>query len=732
MKEKIKGYRYADILTHALVPLTLYLFIGLVVISLNGIKVSIAYYVLWGIMAVIAVGIREYVHSAMVTVGIGIYVMIVAAWFDGYKEGQYQIHTVLAIIGLGAVFVLWELLKRKFVRVLAGYAALSVLIGFEFADIHFSKGIIALAIFLFLYSVSESLSNINSFIVIYAVLALVVMITPAPEEAYSWRFVISAVNTIGHAISKVAETISVETEYQLKKWGWDGVFHYGVTGYSDSSMDLSEGVGDRSIEQMTLWGVRTTRNLYLKGNVCDTYTGDSWETIVAEETMDYQTDFLMTLYAIFDYTQDAQELHRFVKVYTQELTIQNIKTQSLFCPLKTYELTAQNIQVEGDNLRANRVLNRGSVYTYRFVDVDYASEAMIEVMTRSKNITYNEETYDGLYNKMWQYYGIRMEKMPYSDFVANVARGRTAVKEQYTALGDAVSDEVKKLADSITAGCRNDYEKCKALEEYLYQYNYDKNINVPDDANVLDWFLFEGKEGYCVHYATAMAAMLRCEGIPARIAEGFLVEYDNRVGSNLYSIFSNSAHVWVEAYLDGVGWIRLEPTVAFAGNAYEKWYSNVSVGNAEEEEEEEEEEETESSELSDEEEQMQEAIQGKEQEDVGFILVMLLGGMAVVAVVLFLVAFVYRNIRRRKSNNPDVVLAHILSILGKKYVARKEEETVREYFRRLCETEQMTDEMSGNLKTITELAEPYWYGTRMLSEQDVFKMKKIRDEFLRG
>ena len=65
-------------------------------------------------------------------------------------------------------------------------------------------------------------------------------------------------------------------------------------------------------------------------------------------------------------------------------------------------------------------------------------------------------------------------------------------------------------------------------------------------------------------------------------------------------------------------------------------------------------------------------------------------------------------------------------------MARKDEETVREYFRRLCETEQMTDEMSGNLKTITELAEPYWYGTRTISEQDVFKMKKIRDEFLRG
>lgn len=729
MKEKIKGYQYTDILTNILAPLTLYLFIGLVVISLSGIEVSTAYYVFWGIMAVIAVGIREYVRSAMVTVGIGIYVMMVAVWFYRYQKGRYQIHTVLAIVGLGAVFVLWELLKYKVVRVLIGYAALSVLIGFEFADIHFSKGIIALAIFLFLYSVSESLSTIHSFIVIYVVLALIVMITPAPEEAYSWRFVISAVNTIGNTINKVAETISVEAEYQLKKWGWDGVFHYGVMGYSDSSMDLSMGVGDRSIEQMTLWGVRTTRNLYLKGNVCDTYTGDSWETRAVEETMDYQTDFLMTLYAIFDYVQNEQELRRFAKVYTQELTIQNIKTQSLFYPLKTYELAAQNIQMEGDNLRANRVLNRGSVYTYRFVDVDYASEAMIEVMTRSKNITYNEEAYDELYNKMWRYFGIRMEKIPYSDFVANVTKGQTVIKEQYTTLGDAVSDEVKKLADSITAECRNDYEKCKALEEYLYQYNYNKNINVPDDANALDWFLFEGKEGYCVHYATALAAMLRCEGIPARIAEGFLVEYDNRVGSNKYSISSSSAHVWVEAYLDGVGWIRLEPTVAFAGNAYEKWYSNVIV---DEEDEEDEEEESESSELSDEEEQMQEATEGKGQEDVGVFLAILLGGTAATAGVLFLVVFVYHKIRRRKSNNPDVVLAHILSILGKKYAARKDEETVREYFRRLCETEQMTDELRGNLKIITELAEPYWYGTRMISEQDVCKMKKIRDEFLGG
>lgn len=749
MNRKIKGYRYTDILAYVLIPFTLYLFIGLVVINLSGIEVGTVSYIFWGVMAVFAVGAREYAQNAQtahgqiarvqtahgitattVTVGIGIYVAVVTLWFYRYKEGQHKEHIVLAIAGLCVVFLLWKLLRYKWVRVCIGYAALLALIGLELADIHFSKGIIALAIFLFLYSVSETISNINSFIVIYIVAALAVLVLPAPEKPYDWNFVVSAAKSV----DEVADVLSVEIEYLFNRWGWDGVFHYGFSGYSDSSMSLSMGVSDRDIEQMTLWGGKTTRNLYLRGNICDTYTGDTWETVIEEGTMDYQTDVLMTLYAIFDYTQDQRELRRFIKVYEREITIQNIKTQSLFYPLKTLRINAEGMQAVGDNLRMAQVLPRGKTYTYTFVDLDYGSEEMIDILTHYQDITYNRVTYNTMFEKMWEYYNIRLEKPPYEEFLLRVEEGQAAVKEQYTVPGDAVSEEVKELADSITADCKNDYEKCRALENYLYQYSYNKSIRMPEDVNALDWFLFDGKEGYCVHYATALAAMLRCERIPARIAEGFLVDYENRVGANRYSISSSSAHAWVEAYLDGIGWIRLEPTVAFAQNAYEKWYSVVEAEEDDEEDEEEEDEEEDEDDEEDEEEdedEQTEEVQNSEEENGGVSFGILLAGMAATAGIVLWFAFIYRRTRLRKSDNPDVILLYILSIINKRYVPREDGETVREYFRRLSKEERMPEEMSRKLTAIMELMEAYWYGSHVLNEQDIGKLKEVRDELLK-
>ncbi|MCM1325863.1 MAG: transglutaminase domain-containing protein [Lachnoclostridium sp.] len=327
-----------------------------------------------------------------------------------------------------------------------------------------------------------------------------------------------------------------------------------------------------------------------------------------------------------------------------------------------------------------------------------------------------------------------LEKPPYQDFLKEVAEGEQAIKEQYLDLGDAVSGEVKNLADSLTEDCRNDYEKCRALEEYLHQYSYNQGVVVPEGVNILDWFLFEGKEGYCVHYATALATMLRCEGIPSRIAEGFLVDYSNTVGLNRYSVSGSSAHAWVEAYLDGVGWIRLEPTPVFAGNAYEIWYSRDAAEDPEEEEEEEEyggevEEEEEEEE---EEETTGDVGQISKQESSDFLPAILLGIAVLAAGGIFVIVLVYQRARLRKSNDPDVIFSQLLSALRKKYVSRTEEETVREYFARLSETEQVEAQIKERLEAAADLMEAYWYGSRGVDGQELEMIKEIRNTVLQN
>jgi protein-glutamine gamma-glutamyltransferase len=72
-------------------------------------------------------------------------------------------------------------------------------------------------------------------------------------------------------------------------------------------------------------------------------------------------------------------------------------------------------------------------------------------------------------------------------------------------------------------------------------------------------FLFVRKAGYCEYFASAMAVMLRAQGIPSRVATGFQSGYYNDV-SGLYVVRASDAHAWVEGWIAGRGWMTFDPT----------------------------------------------------------------------------------------------------------------------------------------------------------------------------
>ncbi|MHA7878473.1 MAG: transglutaminase family protein [Saccharospirillum sp.] len=75
-------------------------------------------------------------------------------------------------------------------------------------------------------------------------------------------------------------------------------------------------------------------------------------------------------------------------------------------------------------------------------------------------------------------------------------------------------------------------------------------------------FWFEGRRGFCTHYASAMAFMARAVGIPARLVGGYLGGLYNDNGGFI-QVRQMEAHVWVEVWLDG-RWERYDPTAAVA------------------------------------------------------------------------------------------------------------------------------------------------------------------------
>lgn len=91
-------------------------------------------------------------------------------------------------------------------------------------------------------------------------------------------------------------------------------------------------------------------------------------------------------------------------------------------------------------------------------------------------------------------------------------------------------------------------------------YNLSPSI-MPDTAeDFAMWFYQEAEEGYCVHFATTAAVLLRAAGVPARYVTGYVV---NVRANREESVSSRQAHAWVEYFDEEKGWVVLEATPSY-------------------------------------------------------------------------------------------------------------------------------------------------------------------------
>jgi protein-glutamine gamma-glutamyltransferase len=79
----------------------------------------------------------------------------------------------------------------------------------------------------------------------------------------------------------------------------------------------------------------------------------------------------------------------------------------------------------------------------------------------------------------------------------------------------------------------------------------------------VDEFLFRTRSGFCGHYASAFTTLMRAGGVPARVVTGYQGGEPNRM-SNYYIVRQSDAHAWSEIWLEGRGWVRVDPTAAVA------------------------------------------------------------------------------------------------------------------------------------------------------------------------
>ncbi|MFC5133921.1 MULTISPECIES: transglutaminase TgpA family protein [Haloferacaceae] len=135
-----------------------------------------------------------------------------------------------------------------------------------------------------------------------------------------------------------------------------------------------------------------------------------------------------------------------------------------------------------------------------------------------------------------------------------------AIEERYTQLPESTPDRVGERTAEILAeaDAENPYDQSAAIESYLIEeYDYSLTIDRPD-GDIADAFLFEMTAGYCTYFATTMVAMLRSQGVPARLATGY--SSGQQVSGDEYVVRGQDAHAWVMVYFPEHGWVEFDPT----------------------------------------------------------------------------------------------------------------------------------------------------------------------------
>ena len=141
-----------------------------------------------------------------------------------------------------------------------------------------------------------------------------------------------------------------------------------------------------------------------------------------------------------------------------------------------------------------------------------------------------------------------------------VASTPSGVVSDYLQLPSGLDPRLSSLVASWIEDSASQYDKAVAIERQLRNFAYSLDLPLPpENREVVSWFIFDLKRGYCDYYASAMVVMARLAGIPARLAIGYATgDLDEATGQ--YVVTELQAHSWPELYFPGVGWLPFEPT----------------------------------------------------------------------------------------------------------------------------------------------------------------------------
>lgn len=284
-----------------------------------------------------------------------------------------------------------------------------------------------------------------------------------------------------------------------------------------------EEVNDPSIALFSVYSSVPTREQVA---VLDEFNGNSWSASPQGAPAPLgrlQTSLVGELRRLPRLTQDGPGRERIVQIFSvQDLGGRNLPSAGV--PFAVAGAKQATLLGPGGTLVSSRALRQGSVYAVASVLSDPSARQLLEAATDTSD-------------------------------------------SQLLELAPSVPSRLVALADEIVAGATTPYEKALDIEAYLSssRFRYQLPARTPSGlvsaargyTGLVD-FLFGTRTGYCQQFATAFAVLARIEGLPTRIAVGFLP--GTRVGHDEWQVDGNDTHAWPQVLFEGYGWIDFEPT----------------------------------------------------------------------------------------------------------------------------------------------------------------------------
>jgi protein-glutamine gamma-glutamyltransferase len=156
----------------------------------------------------------------------------------------------------------------------------------------------------------------------------------------------------------------------------------------------------------------------------------------------------------------------------------------------------------------------------------------------------------------------------------------TRMRVRDTQLPPGRNPRTVQLAQQLRGAHPGDMDYVRAVLDMFRREQFFYTLTPPKlGEDSVDEFLFDTKRGFCGHYASAFAALMRAAGIPTRVVTGYQGGTFNRF-ADYWILRQSDAHAWDEIWVDARGWMRIDPTSAIAPERVERGLNDLLAANA--------------------------------------------------------------------------------------------------------------------------------------------------------